>query len=62
MRKWYELVETHRLEPCYTFGPEKVLKTETQSWHKVQAMIRHMAPMDYGEALNDIETVMHTIG
>ena len=62
MRKWYALIETHRLQRCYALGPETVLETETQSWQNVRKMIRRMAPTDYEEALNVIETVMHTIG
>ena len=62
LRKWNELLEKHRLHPCYTFGPEQVIKTKTECWDDVKAMISNMAPMEYGEALNLIDTLMQTIG
>ena len=62
MRKWHDMLEKHRLHPCYSFGPEQVIKTKTKCWDDVREMISHMAPIEYVQALNVIDTLMHKIG
>ena len=62
MRNWQDLLDRHKLLPCYNIGAEQVMPTSAKCWAGVQDLILNMAPKDYHGALNVIDCLMRHVG